>query len=280
MLYKRTANASEFFGDYAPYAPKRAAEYKTDIDTMVDNAMHGPLNVHDKFNPNAFQPIKVTSPIVILVGVLDGFCVLQGPYGNFTLQEFVNLAEHLITSSSNSTLTSADGAPASDAIVFDEDSPSFIKNHFGTAKANVSGAVREKVARKKRSATVNLTDASFVPLDVSNYTKPSRLDVVLPEFIVDHVEAFNSSQSETDRAEAHQKLQQHIDKAVEALKRLQDSYKHLYEQINLAKSHFPADDPAHKSLDEILASAVAPSSILPDDSALLTSNSNPQPTPT
>jgi len=58
-LYKRTANNSEFFGDYTPYAPKKAAEYRTDMDVMVDNAMHGPLDVQEKFNPKRFTPISV-----------------------------------------------------------------------------------------------------------------------------------------------------------------------------------------------------------------------------
>ena len=58
-LYKRTANASEFFGEYAPYAPKKAAEYRTDMDSMVDQAMHGPLDVHGKFIAKQFEAIQV-----------------------------------------------------------------------------------------------------------------------------------------------------------------------------------------------------------------------------
>jgi hypothetical protein len=58
-LYKRTANSSDFFGDYAPYAPKQAAEYRTDMDEVVETAMHGPLNYKDKFAINKFVPIEV-----------------------------------------------------------------------------------------------------------------------------------------------------------------------------------------------------------------------------
>lgn len=58
-LYKRTANVSDFFGDYAPYAPKLAAEYRTDMDQVVDTAMHGPLNYKGKFSMNKFVPIEV-----------------------------------------------------------------------------------------------------------------------------------------------------------------------------------------------------------------------------
>lgn len=58
-LYKRTANSSDFFGDYAPYAPKQAAEYRTDMDEVVETAMHGPLNYKEKFAINKFVPIEV-----------------------------------------------------------------------------------------------------------------------------------------------------------------------------------------------------------------------------
>lgn len=59
-LYKRTANVSEFFGGYAPYAPKLAAEYRTDMDEVVYTARHGPLNYTDKFTIKKFVPIEVT----------------------------------------------------------------------------------------------------------------------------------------------------------------------------------------------------------------------------
>ena len=61
LIHKRTANNSEFFGDYTPYAPKRAAEYRTDVDAVVDNAMHGPLNALEKFNQKRFKPISVNN---------------------------------------------------------------------------------------------------------------------------------------------------------------------------------------------------------------------------
>lgn len=58
-LYKRTANVSHFFGEYAPYAPKRAAEYRTDMDEMMETAVHGPLNYTEKFKVKNFVPITV-----------------------------------------------------------------------------------------------------------------------------------------------------------------------------------------------------------------------------
>ena len=221
----------------------------------------------------------------------------QGPYGNYTLEDFVNLAEHLVQSSIKDSATpSIPNNQVNDEVIFDEDAPNFLKKNIGTAKAKVSSSpslphqnggntvsntqpLSENRKTNKQSSNlhkigkrssppVNLTDPSQVPLDVSNYSKPSRLDVVLPEFIVDHVESYNTTkdvQTEEDRAEAHKKLQKQIEKALEAMKRLQDSYKHLYEQISQAKTHFPMDDPAHKSLDDILASAVVPASVLPDD---------------
>ena len=59
-LYKRTANVSEFFGEYAPYAPKLAAEYRTDMEEVVETAMHGPLDYSGKFMANKFVPIQVS----------------------------------------------------------------------------------------------------------------------------------------------------------------------------------------------------------------------------
>lgn len=59
-LYKRTANVSDFFGDYAPYAPKLASEYRNDMEQVVDTALHGPLNYTEKFVVNKFVPITVS----------------------------------------------------------------------------------------------------------------------------------------------------------------------------------------------------------------------------
>lgn len=60
-LYKRTANVSDFFGEYAPYAPKLASEYRSDMEQVVDNVLHGPLNYTDKFLVSKFVPIQVNS---------------------------------------------------------------------------------------------------------------------------------------------------------------------------------------------------------------------------
>lgn len=203
----------------------------------------------------------------------------KGPYGNFTLDEFVNFAEHLVKSSSK--LSSSKAVPEKEAasVPFDEESPSFFQNGIGTAKTKTvssTSASRKKATpsagrnrqREKRSS--NGTSPSLVPLDLSSYSKPSRLDVVLPEFIVDQVESYQNAtkevtESEEKRAEKHKTLEQQIQKAVEAMKMLQQSYQHLYEQISHAKSLFPINDPAHKSLDEILASAALPASIFPDE---------------
>lgn len=198
-----------------------------------------------------------------------------------------------------------------DEIIFDEDSPNFLKKSIGTAKAKISSTLPHqnggntvsniqplpenrktskqssdlhKIGKRSSPPSVNLTDSSQVPLDLSSYSKPSRLDIVLPEFIVDHVESYNvtkDEQTEEDRVESHKKLQKQIEKALEAMKKLQDSYKHLYEQISQAKTLFPIDDPAHKSLDDILASAVVPTSVIPDDlvPSLLTNDNSTQTTP-
>ena len=128
--------------------------------------------------------------------------------------------------------------------------------------------------RNKRNAR----NSTHVPLDLSNYSKPSRLDIVLPEFIVDHVEAFSKNesasiidqaiQSEEERAAAHQELEEKIKGAMNAMKLLEESYKHLYEQINQARNLFPVSDPTRKSLDDILTGATVPRDIIKDDPVL------------
>ena len=50
---------TDFFGDYAPYAPKLATEYRTDMDHAVDEAMHDPHNYKEKFEMSKFEPIQV-----------------------------------------------------------------------------------------------------------------------------------------------------------------------------------------------------------------------------
>lgn len=235
----------------------------------------------------------------------------QGPYGNFTLQEFVGLAEHLLKSSKTSPTKPNQVEQSNDAVVFDEESPSFFKN-VGTAKLKTvssstsaaprkptspprkhsNGRTARKIAnsnsrrnnRRTRAAeqkNKSSTATSEVPLDLSNYSKPSKLDIVLPEFIVDHVESYTSQgskptvedknstatvdeviESENNRAADHDILEVYVQKAVDAMKSLEDSYKFLYEQIEQAKKLFSEDDPTRKTLDDILVNAATPSSIL------------------
>ncbi len=186
-----------------------------------------------------------------------------------------------------------------DAIIFNEDSPSYL-NNVGTANARtisssststspkkttppsrktyrpIGGRSRSKRAEKKKQSE-NLTNPSEVPIDLSNFSKPSRLDIVLPEFIVDQVEAHssfkgsqqmdNSSsdvvsqviQAEEDRADRHKEMESDVKKVVEAMKNLEESYKTLYEEIESAKKLFPnTDDPARKTLEDIISTAATP----------------------
>jgi len=64
----------EFFGQYAPYDPKDAAEYRSEVDEYVET---------DSLEPNELF-------------LASEFHNVQGPFGNFTLQEFIHLAEHLV----------------------------------------------------------------------------------------------------------------------------------------------------------------------------------------
>jgi hypothetical protein len=255
-LYKRTANSSDFFGDYAPYAPKQAAEYRTDMDEVVETAMHGPLNYKGNFSVNKFVPI-------------------EGPYGKFDLQDFVNLAEHLIKTSNE--LPQTNQIKDSDTINFDADSPNLF-NNVGTANSRTISsssttntlkkpATDRKVSNyrsrsrngrskradnKEKNTDEELTDSSLVPLDLSNYSKPSRLDIFLPEYLVDHVESQASTQNnktsevvdqvitaEEKRAAEHKEIEADIQKAVEAMKNLEDSYKVLHDQIEATKKIVP-----------------------------------------
>ncbi len=140
---------------------------------------------------------------------------------------------------------------------------------------------RAENKEKKNAADEELTDSLLVPLDLSNYSKPSRLDIFLPEFIVDHVESYAATQNnksaevvdqvihaEEKRAAEHEQIEADMQKAVEAMKNLEDSYKVLHEQIEATRKLFPdVDDPAHKTLDDILSNASTPrSSALGGDS--------------
>ena len=165
------------------------------------------------------------------------------------------------------------GSTDKDVNFLDNESPSLFKSGVGTAKAKTVDA---SASRKKSNATLrgkrssnNRTDSQLVPLDLSTHSKPSRLDIVLPEFLVDHVESLSNGnnntkeaiENEEKRAQDHKTLEEQIQKALEAVKSLQKSYQNLYQQISQAKNLFPPTDPAHKSLDDILASAVIPGSI-------------------
>lgn len=58
---KRMTNEIEFFGEYAPYVPRRAAEYTfSELEQLVGVAENGgPLGLRDKFSAKDFKPITV-----------------------------------------------------------------------------------------------------------------------------------------------------------------------------------------------------------------------------
>jgi hypothetical protein len=217
------------------------------------------------------------------------------------LQDFVNLAEHLIKTS-NQLPVAANQVKEDNH--FDADSPNLL-NNVGTANARTIsssssttnnmkkpsvttdrkvGSYRSRSRngrtkraennKEKKNADEELADSSLVPLDLSNYSKPSRLDIFLPKFIVDHVESYAATQNnksaevvdqvihaEEKRAAEHQQIEADMQKAVEAMKNLEDSYKVLHEQIEATRKLFPdVEDPAHKTLDDILSNASTPRS--------------------
>lgn len=229
----------------------------------------------------------------------------------------MDFAENLVKSSNE--LPYGSKIKVDDAINFDTNSPSHLKN-VGTANAqtissststaqkkttnpprksyrpetrNPKSTNNDRRGRSKRAETdskksENLTDPSYVPIDLSNYSKPSRLDIVLPEYIVDHVDSFstnhgdkekiNSSEvvsqvikSEENRAAEHKELENDVKKVVDAMKSLEESYKFLYDQIETAKKLFPESNPTRKALDDVMAKAATPESILKD--GLLTPSS-------
>ena len=214
----------------------------------------------------------------------------------------MNLAEHLIKTSNE--LPQTNQIKDSDTINFDADSPNLF-NNVGTANSRTISsssttntlkkpATDRKVSNyrsrsrngrskradnKEKNTDEELTDSSLVPLDLSNYSKPSRLDIFLPEYLVDHVESQASTQNnktsevvdqvitaEEKRAAEHKEIEADIQKAVEAKKNLEDSYKVLHDQIEATKKLFPhSEDPARKALEEILSAASSPSSTLKSD---------------
>lgn len=231
------------------------------------------------------------------------------------MQEFVSFAENLIKSSNE--VPTGSKIKADDAINFDTDSPSHLKN-VGTANSRtISSSTGTSTSQKKTTNPArksyrpdsrnakksinsndrpkdrvkraetrpkkpeNLTDPSFVPIDLSNYSKPSKLDIVLPEYIVDHVESFSVQQgekqtinspeivseaikAEENRATEHKVMEGAVQKVVEVMKSLEESYKFLYDQIESAKKVFPVNDPTQKELDEVLANASPPPTTIPD----------------
>lgn len=218
------------------------------------------------------------------------------------MQDFVNLAKHLIETSNQLPVAANQVKEDGDAIHFDADSPNLLNNNVGTANARTissssttnnlkkpvatdrkvgsyrsrgrNGRTRRADEEKKNADEELLADSSLVPLDLSNYSKPSRLDIFLPEFIVDHVESYAATQNnktaevvdqvihaEEKRAAEHQQIEADMQKAVEAMKNLEDSYKVLHEQIEATRKLFPdGEDPAHKTLDDILSNASTPRS--------------------
>ncbi len=220
------------------------------------------------------------------------------------MQDFINLAEHLIKTSNE--LPVVNQVKDGDAITFDADSPNLL-NNVGTANARTissssttnnlkkpvttdrkvssyrsrsrNGRTKRADKNKEKNADEELADSSLVPLDLSNYSKPSRLDIFLPEYIVDHVESYAATQNnksaevvdqvinaEKKRAAEHKKIEADMQKAVEAMKNLEDSYKALHDQIEATRKLFPdGEDPAHKTLDDILSNASTPRSAFESD---------------
>lgn len=230
------------------------------------------------------------------------------------MEGFVNLAQHLIESSTKQTVSNQN--KNMDEVNFDADSLNHLQN-VGTAKVrtvssttsnskkqmnfrksnrpndsknkrlNGGQSFRTKRSDKSLKKSTNLTDTSYVPIDLSNYSKPSKLDIVLPEYIVDYVESLspqqnpNSSdvineavQNEKDRAAEHKKIEEDVKKAIEAMKDLEKSYELLSEQIETAKQLFPENDATRKALDDIITNAPTPSSILKETHQLPKSSSS------
>lgn len=228
---------------------------------------------------------------------------MQGPYGKFDLQDFVSLAEHLVKTSQQFPGVSQ----VNDA---DADSPTSLDN-VGTAnvrtvsssstsntlkkpvisantrKANYRSRVRNGRSKRAESESGNVEERAQVPIDLSNYSKPSRLDIFLPEEIVDHIETYastvqnkshqdnsNSTAEDVDqiikaeemRAAEHKEMEVDVQKAVEAMKNLEESYKVLYDEIEAARKLFPeSDHPANKALEHASSTASTLSATLESD---------------
>ena len=129
LRQKRHHKSEEFFGQFAPYEPKHAAEYRSETNNIVENAIIDSMKIHKKFFAKDFSPIQVNrlyhcndrlkiSRTMIthchwpvndsfqMVHNWTQFLWLQGSNGNFTLPEFIHFAEHLIQETSNQTAPS------------------------------------------------------------------------------------------------------------------------------------------------------------------------------
>jgi hypothetical protein len=218
------------------------------------------------------------------------------------LQDFVNLAEHLIKSSNE--LPKTNKVKDSDTINFDADSPNLI-NNVGIANSRTISSssttntlkkpltTNRKVSNyrsrsrngrikradnKEKNTEEELADSSLVPLDLSNYSKPSRLDIFLPEYLDDHVESYGYTHNYRTFDVVDQPnikaIKADIEKAVEAMENLEDPYKALHDQIEAIKKLLrDSEDPARKTLEDILSTASVPSSTLESNAPLTTDSS-------
>ena len=281
-LFKRAVDNTQFFDIYDPFAPKQAAEFRSGMDQAADSMAHGPLKLTDRFMMRKFKPI-------------------YGPYGNFTLEDFVSLAERMIVTADKTSTKSA--KPAPDAVVFrpeDHDS--------GTAQIRFPTANQPPAPTRNRQPSPSRLGTPLIPSPFGNerqdFVRPVRgvvpaqldpqrrpgrrfkrstkskkqkknkVDASLSAQLEDSAQrAANLSHSSADRLlndtlhaeeeriEAYGHLSQDLETAMQAVKALQDSYRSLYEEIDKARLLFADSDPVRKSLDHLLASATLPSSL-------------------
>ena len=250
-IFKRDAGGDEFFGAFDPFAPKKAAEYRNGLVEQSDVMHHGPMKLDEHFTRSKFRPIA-------------------GPYGNFTsLEDFVGLAERMLTSSSSFSSASNDNSQQSV-----QQRPPGVPSPARAAAAaaavpskNAPAKVRKR-ERHRSCVFVCLFFRTFLypflsfwaPTQNRNRSAPStkkprrfgRSAVGSPQ------RRRTASEPAPEKVSDVADVSGQVAAALQAAEAMQESYRLLYEEIGKARQLFAVDDAVGRSLDQIMADAATP----------------------
>jgi hypothetical protein len=239
------------------------------MDEAADSMAHGPLKLTDRFMMRKFKPI-------------------YGPYGNFTLKDFVSLAERMIDTADKTSTKSA--KPTSNAVAFrpeDHDS--------GTAQIRFPTANQPPAPTRNRQPSPSRLGTPLIPSpfvdEWQDFVRPVR-GVVPAQHDPQRRPGRRSKRSTKSKKQKKNKVDASLSAELEYsaqraanLSQLQSSanrllndtlrteeepieaYGHLNEDLETAMQAvkarllFADTDPVRKSLDDLLASATLASSL-------------------